>query len=236
MSYNYTTYTAALAELMVTDPTNTDFLAIIPSIIDYAEQRIYRELDLLNTVVRDSTGVLSVNNRNFILPTSVGVFVVVQGINVITPAGTAPDNGTRNQLLPTTRDYLDAVWPSVTGAATPTNYAPITQAVVIVGPWPDAAYVVEVIGTQRPNPLSQTNPTTLLSTSLPDVLMAASMVFASGFMRNFGSQADDAKMAVSWESQYQTLKASADQEEFRKKLQATGWTSQQPSPMTPPRT
>lgn len=236
MSYTYATYTAALAELMVTDPTNADFLAILPSIIDYAEQRDYRELDLLNTVVRDSSGVLSVNNRNFTLPTTAGVFVVVQGINAITPAGAAPEGGTRNPLIPTTRDYLDAVWPSTTGATLPTSFAMITQGTIVVGPWPDAAYTVEVIGTQRPAPLSATNTTTLLSTMLPDLFLATSMVFASGFMRNFGSQSDDPKMAASWESQTQTLMASANQEEFRKKLQATGWTSQQPSPMTPPRT
>lgn len=236
MSYTYSSYSTALAELMVTTTTETDFVAILPSIIDYAEQRIYRELDLLSTVVRDSTGVLSVNNRNFTLPTGAGVFVVVQGINVITPAGTAADSGTRKPLVPTTRDFLDFAWPSVTGATVPAAYAMITQATIVLGPWPDAAYVVEVIGTQRPTPLSSTNTTTFLTVNLPDLFMAASMVFASGFMRNFGSQADDPKMAQSWETQYQTLKGSAMVEEARKKYQSAGWSSQSPAPLASPRT
>lgn len=235
MSYDYTTYSAALAKLMVTETTQADFVAIRPSIIDYAEQRIYRELDLLSTVVRDSSGVLSVNNRNFTLPTGSGTFVVVLGVNVITPAGTAPDAGTRNPLTPTSLQYLDYAWPSATGAALPESYAMVTQAVIAVGPWPNAGYTVEVIGTQRPTPLSASNTTTFLSVNLPDLFMAASMIFASGFQKNFGAQADDPKMSQSWESQYQTLKASANVEEFRKKLQATGWSSQMPSPLTPPR-
>lgn len=118
----------------------------------------------------------------------------------------------------------------------PTSYAMISQSEIIVGPWPDAGYIVEVIGTQRPTPLSATNTTTFLSTNLPDLFIAASMVFASGYQKNFGAQADDPKMGASWENQYQLLKASANVEEFRKKLQATGWSSQMPSPLTPPRT
>lgn len=236
MSYDYTTYSTALAALMVTDTAQANFVEIEPSIIDYAEQRIYRDLDLLSTVVRDSSGVLSTNNRNFTLPTSIGTFVVVLGANIITPAGSAPDAGTRNPLVPTSRNYLDYAWPSVTGAAMPTSYAMISQSEIIVGPWPDAGYIVEVIGTQRPTPLSATNTTTFLSTNLPDLFIAASMVFASGYQKNFGAQADDPKMGASWENQYQLLKASANVEEFRKKLQATGWSSQMPSPLTPPRT
>lgn len=236
MSYTYTTYTAALAELMVTDPANPDFVAILPSIIDYAEQRSYRELDLLNTVVRDSSGVFSASNRNFTLPTASGVFVTVLGINAITPAGSPPDTGTRNQLVPTTRDYLDAVWPSVTGTGLPVNFAMITQGTIIVGPWPDAGYTVEVVGTIRPTPLSASNTSTFLTLYLPDLFMAASMVFASGFMRNFGSQADDPKMAQSWETQYKTLFASANVEEMRKKFAGPGWSSQQPAPLASPRT
>lgn len=237
MSYTYTTYKAAMAELMVVNTVDdADFVAILPSIIDYAEQRIYRELDPLATVVRDSTGSFSVNNRNFTLPTGTGVFVVVESINVITPAGTAADSGTRKPLVETSLDYLDFAWPSSTGATVPISYAMVTQATIAVGPWPDAAYVVEVVGTQRPIPLSATNTSTFLSTSLPDLFIAASMVFGSGYMRNFGSQADDPKMAQSWETQYQTLKGSALVEELRKKGQSVGWTTQSPSPLASPRT
>ncbi len=234
MSLNYTQYVAELSTLTVIPSTETNFQNILPGTIDYAEQRIYRELDLLNTVIRDSSATLTPNSRDFSLPTSIGTFVVTNGINIITPAGSTPSNGTRNPLTPVARDFLDLSWPSVTGATLPTKYAMLTQGTIILGPWPDAAYVVEVVGTQRPTPLSSSNPTTFLSTNLPDLLIAASMVFLSGFMRNFGSQADDPKMAASWNQQYDALKSSAETEEFRKRLMGSAWTPLTQGPAAQP--
>lgn len=221
---------------MVVDSVNdANFNAILPSIIDYAEPRNYRELDLLSTIVRQN-GTLTPNSRNFTLPTGSGRFVTTQGFNVFTPVGTTT---TRNQLVPTTRDFLDATWPSEAASTTPSipaNFAMITDQTVIVGPPPDAAYTVEVIGTYRPAPLGVTNPNTFLTDYLPDLFMATSMVFASGYQKNFGSQADDPKMAASWESQVQLLIASANVEELRKKYQSVSWSSMSPSPIaTPPR-
>lgn len=231
---NYATYVASLSNLMVIEPTNANFVQILPEIIDYAEQRIYRELDLLNTVVRD-TGAVSVGSRNFTLPTALGRFVVVNGINAITPsAQTNPDAGTRNPLIPVSRDVLDLVWPSTTGAALPVDFAMITDQTIIVGPAPDAAYTLEVIGTIRPTPLSASNTTTYLSLYLPDLFLAASMIFASGYQQNFGSQADDPNMAQSWQGQYDKLFASANVEENRKKFASGAWGSLQPTPIATP--
>lgn len=226
MSITYATYQTQIATLIAASTSDPNFVAILPGAIDYAEQRIYRELDLLNTTVRTPTGTLTASNRNFTLPTpSAGPFVTVQEINVITPVSTAPDSGTRNQLTATTKEFLDAVWNSATGATVPKWFAPIDQLSIIVGPWPDAAYTVEVVGTVRPAPLSATNTTTFLTNYLPDLFIAASMVYFSGYMRNFGSQSDDPKMSASWESQYQTLFASAKGEELRKKFAGSDWTA-----------
>lgn len=231
---NYDQWVSAVSNLTVIPATDTDFLAILPDCIDYVEQRTYRELDLLNTVVRDSSQAFSPNSRNFTLPTSVGIPLVTNGINVITPAGTAADSGTRNPLTPVSRDYLDLAWPSSTGATLPTSYAMLTQGTILVGPWPDAAYTVEWVGTQRPIPLSSTNPTTLLSLYFPDILIAGSMIFLSGYQKNFGGQADDPKMAVSYETQFTTLMASAAAEEFRKRLMGSSWTPLTQGPAAQP--
>lgn len=227
MSLNYSTYVAQIANIMSVDPTTPQFQTMLPGMIDYAEQRIYRELDLLNTVVRNDSATLTTLNRNFTLPTTTnGNFITIQGINLVTPAGVATiDTGTRNPLQPTTRDFLDSVWNSATGAALPKLFAMIDQFNIIVGPWPNAAYQVEVIGTIRPNPLSSTNTSTFLTQYLPDLFIAGSMIFASGYQRDFGSQADNPAQAVSWETQYEKLFASANMEELRKKFAGPGWTS-----------
>lgn len=239
MSLIYSTYVATMANLMVTSSTNTQFVQILPSIIDYAEQRIYRETDLLNTVVRDSSANVTANNRNFTLPSASGRFVVTNGINVISPVGFTVANGTRNQLQPVSRDYIDGTWTSNTAASAttvPECYAMIDDQTIIFGPPPGASFNVEVVGTIRPTPLSSSNTSTYLTNYLPDLFVAASMVFASGYQRNFGAQSDDARSAASWEDQYQKLFQSENMEEVRKKYMSVGWTSLSPSPTaTPPR-
>src|SRR5262249_45790885 len=153
MSLTYTTYVSSLANLMVIDATGTAFLADVPNIIDYAELRGYRDLDLLNTVTRD-TGMASTSTRTFNLPSNNGTFVVTEQINVITPSGTQPDSGTRNPLVPTSKEMLDFLYPSASGSTVPLFFAPLTQTTVLFGPWPDSSYTVEVVGTIRPTSLS----------------------------------------------------------------------------------
>lgn len=230
---NYTDYIGDISLLMGTTTTDPSFVAIVPSMISYAELRIYREMDFITTVTRNSTGTLSVGTRQFTFPEE---FVTSQNINVITPASaTLPDLGTRNQLIPTSKEFLDAVYSSTTGAGVPQYYAPLTDQTILVGPFPDQAYTVEVIGTTRPAPLSSTNATTYLSLYLPDLFICASMVYASGYMKNYGSaNIDDPQQAMSWEAQYQAVKTGATMEEFRKKYMARGWSSETPTPVATP--
>jgi len=232
MAINYTTYVAQLSNLMAASSTTPQFQTMLPGAIDYSEQRIYRELDLLKTVVTDYANSLTSGSRMFTLPTTYGYFIVVNGANVITPVGSAtPEAGTRNRLVEVSRDYLDTVWNSNTNSGVPALFAMIggTNGTIgpgqfIVGPWPNANYMVEVVGTIRPVPLSQSNPTTLLTSCVPDLFIAASMIFASGYMRNFGQQSDNPQMAQSWEAQYEKLIVSAAAEELRKKGSGPGWT------------
>jgi len=141
-------------------------------------------------------------------------------------------------LVAASRDYLDYSWPSVTGAGVPQYFAYISQdpgeTQVILGPWPDNTYRAEVVGKKQPAALSSGNPTTYLVERLPDLFVAASMVFLSGYMRNYGAQADDPRMGGSWETQYQILKASADTWEARKRWAGASWTSKALEPTAQP--
>lgn len=238
MSLTYSTYVTSLANLLPVSPSDPGFVTVLPNIIDDSEQRLYRELDLIDTSVQDSSATFTLLTRIFNLPTTLGTFIVTQELNVITPAGqTNPELGTRVALLPATTEMLNMLWPSVNGSTVPQYFAMLNQGQAIVGPWPDAAYTVEVSGTQRPTPISQANQTTLLSVFFPDLLIAASMVFASAYQKNFGAAVDDPKMATTWEGHLQTLLKSAETEEARKKFTSQGWSSEDPAPLaTPPRT
>lgn len=237
MALTYSQYVTDLANLLVVPTGDAGFQTVLPNIIDDAEQRLYRELDLLNTIVRDSSSTLATGTRTFNLPTSIGTFLVTEDINVITPFGTSnPELGTRNPLVPVSKEYLDFTWPSSNASTVPQYFAMVTQSTVVVGPWPDQAYQVEVVGTQRPAPLSVSNVTTLLSWYFPDLMIAASMVFGAGYQQNFGASVDNPQMGINWESHLQNLMKSAEVEEARKKFTTAGWSSKQPAPLaTPPR-
>ena len=237
MALTYNQFTADLANFIVVPVTDAAFVLALPNIIEDAEQRLYRELDLLSTRVT-ATGALTANDRRFSLPTSNGTFVVTEQFNAITPYTTTdPDLGTRNPLTPCSKEVLDALWPSATGAGVPTLFAPVSQEEWIVGPWPDQAYTIEVVGTIRPAPLSSSNQTTFLSTYLPDVFFAAALVMAAGYQLNFSAAGDNPASGMTWEGHVEKLLTSAKKEEFRKKFGSEGWTSKEPSPLaTPPRT
>ena len=229
----YATFKEQLAQLAVVPETDPNFLAILPSAISYAELRIYRDVDLLSTVVPNTS--FSTVNAQSTVTINPGTFVTLQNINVITPAGTSgPDQGTRNPLLPASKEFLQYCWPSATNKGLPKYFAMIQDNVFALGPWPDAAYTLEILGTIRPETLSATNTTTFISQYMPDIFLMAAMIYISGYQRNFGRQSDDPQMAQSYEAQYGALLKGIVVEEYRKKFAASAWTSISSSPVATP--
>lgn len=232
-----TSYVAQIANMAVVDPANPEFLVILPQAITYAENRIYRDLDFLVTSVAQ-TFTLTAGSRKLQL---VGYpFVVSEQINIITPVGqTDPDGvgASRSPCLPVSKEFLDAVYGSsaVANQGVPQYFAPFNDNLFYLGPAPDAAYTVEVVGTERPASMSATNLSTFISLYLPDLLIMASMIYVAAYQRNFSSAGgNDPQMPVTYETQYQTLLKGATVEEARKKYEASGWTSQSPSVVATP--
>lgn len=231
----YTTYVQQVAEMAVVQSSDPSFQTILPAMIDYAELRISRDLDLLSTSV-SLTGApytMTAGDRRLQFPMDipgVGSFVVSEQINLII-GGTD-----RVPLLPTTKEFLDAVYGSsaIANRGAPKYYAPLNETLILVGPVPDQNYSCEVVGTVRPLPLSPSNTETFISKYLPDLMIMASMVYISAYQRNFGRQSDDPQMAQSYEGQYMTLLKSAVVEEARKKYEGPGWTSQSPAVVATP--
>ena len=135
MSLTYSQFVTDLANMLVVPSTDPNYLLVLPNIIDDAEQRIYRELDLLSTIVRDQTGTLTPNSRNFTFPQH---FVVNEEVNIFAPAGTTVN---RMPLVPVSKEFLNAVWANEASTTTPSYpiyYAMMTDQTIIVGPPPDA--------------------------------------------------------------------------------------------------
>jgi hypothetical protein len=226
-------YIQQVAEMAVVDQTDVNYLAILPMMITYAENRMYRDLDFMFTSTSITGYAITAGSRQVTIPD--GTIVVSEQINLITPAGTqSPDAGTRTPMLPTTKEFLDAVYGASSYTGPPQYFVPFNDNLFLVGPFADQTYYVEIIGTYRPASLSSTNTTTFISLYLPDVFIMASMVYISAYQRNFGRMSDDPAMAQSYEGQYQALLKGAAVEEARKKFEAAGWSSQAPASVASP--
>lgn len=236
MSYTYSTWLSAVAGALPISPTDTNFLAQVPTAIDYGEQRIYRELNLLNTDQVDASTVLTPSQRTASIPQT---FIVVNSMALLTPAGATQANGTRKPLTQVSVEVVNALWPAANASTgEPEMFAMQDQWTPIFGPSPNAAYAVEVVGTYRPTPLGPSNQTTFLCTYLPDLFFVATMISFSLWQRNFaaagGGSGNDPMMGGNYESQYQALFTSANSEEARKKGWGASWTAYPVAPQAQP--
>lgn len=222
---NYSEIIDAWLNLLETDSSEIDFTKLIPRAIEQVELRIYRELDFPFTITTQ-TGTLTANTRAINLPATM---LILRSLNAITPAGSTGSTGTRVPLTRVTNEFLDAIYsvPTITGV--PAFYAMLTDTQCLVGPFPDQNYTAEFTGTFRPAPLSPTNTSTFLTTNVPDLYLAAGMVFWSSYYQNYGAGSDDPKMAMSWEQRYQTLFAGINMETLRQKAASTNGNAYPPS-------
>ena len=235
MSLTYSSYVQQIATLAVVPVTDPNYTIIIPSMIDYAELRMQRDLDFLSTQISTSSYAFTSGNNQLTLPTS--QFIVPQTFEVIDGSGNS------TPLLAVGKEFIQNVYGSGSTTGIPQYFAVYggdtattgnTSQYMIVGPTPNSGYTVRLTGTVRSAPLSATNTTTFISTYLPDMFIMASMIYISAYQRNFGRANDDPAMAQTYESQYQALKASALIEENRKKFEAAAWTSYSPAPAATP--
>lgn len=223
------------------------FNAIIPQMLNYAELRIQRDLDLLE-LVTTSNYILPVDT-NF-LSISIDDFVTVQTIEWGTYDYDREQININAPVLPTTKQYIQNVFSNDTAKGPPLYFAMYggdrltggnTTSNILFGPYADINYPLLVTGTIRmptlyesaTTPLAATG-TTFISTYLPDLLIMASMVYISAYQRNFGRMSDDPTMALSYESQYQALVKAAGVEEYRKKFEASAWSSNSTSQAATP--
>jgi hypothetical protein len=230
--FTYASYQAAIVTQIPSLVTDPNFLVVLPDAIDYSELSILRDLDLVSAHGLISLGSTSIGLATQPLPA---------GLIVLEQMFFGPFS---QPVTPASQDYIRAVWSGaangpprnfmVIGAATGAAWTAGMQA--LLGPAPDQAYALTGYGTERPATLSAANPTTFISTMLPDLFWSASMIFFSGYNRNFGAQSDNPQQAVSWKAEYDRLLKSATVEEARKTFRSQGWIAEAPTPIAQPRT
>jgi hypothetical protein len=206
---------------------DTNFFRILPGAFAYADGRIYRELDFLAVDVTQQVTLIA-QERDVALPENT---LSVLQVGVCTPPGAITRNSRRHFPERISAEALDMFWPQANfRPGIPKKFAVIGVRAVAVTPFaqppvpvfqperftyvarfmpaPDRAYTAEVYGSVEPLVLSQSNPETFLTIHYPELFMAAAMIWIIGYQRDFGAQSDDPQRAVSWESQYRTLRDS----------------------------
>lgn len=220
--------------------SDPNFDVILPQMLNYAELRIQRDLDLWPANTSNAYTFVTGSN---VLTIPVGDFVSVTTIGATVDGATVP-------LTPVSREFLQNVYGVGSTTGPPAFFAPYggdlatagnTSNLFIVGPWPDDTYPAQVTGLIRmpslyqnaSDPLASTA-TTFISAWLPDLLIMASLEYVSSYQRNFGKISDDPAMAMTYEAQYQALLKGAMVEEARKKFSASAWTAYAPTPIATP--
>lgn len=234
MAINPITYSQLVSAIgnLIVDTGSSDFTAILPQMIQQAENRIYRELDLLSSRTSDTSVTLVAGTRTATCPSTINI---VEGVSILTPVGQPVANCRRNVLERTSLDFLDFAYGQESTTAQPGYFAMKTDTAIVFGASPDSAYTIEITGTAQPTAMSNSVQTSYLGNYYPDLLLAASMVFASAWQKDYGTQSDNPQQAQSWESQYQTLFKSAFEETQRQKSQDPNWTPFSPTPLSTPR-
>lgn len=226
---NYTEYVDTMVVMLgVQSSAQPAFVTYLPRMIEYAENRIHRDTDFLHSMKYSASANMTPGTRTVTVP---GDILIVQSVNVVTPANTAAAAGTRNPLQRVSNEMLNFVAPITATAGVPLYYAMSDETTIEVGPTPDAAYKLDVYGQYSPTSLSIATPTTYLSTEFPELMIAASLIFGFGEQQNFGAMSDNPQAAQSWENQYQLLLKSIEVTEDRKKATSAAWQAMAPAPM-----
>lgn len=222
-------------------PPSADFTNMLPMAINYGEDRCYRDLVMLATRTQDSSLTCSGDTRSLDLTQMTTQVIVPEGLSLITPVGAIPALGTQLPFFNAELSVIDVCWPTESDVVDPSDveaterrWAMKDAQTIVVSPTPDASYPVLITGLFRPTAISSTNQSTYLSTTYAGMFLSACMIFMTGYLRNYGAQADQPKMGVSWETQYELQKEQCILEEQRRRGRGIGWSQNQPPVIAKP--
>lgn len=181
-----TTYTLLVDTIIAaTEDDSAEFLAYLPTAINMAEDRLFRELDINYSVVSTSLSCTTSNqlvSKPSDLRVTEGIFVNVS--NVLTP------------LVKRSDEFCSDYWPTSATTGVPKYYAERDIDTWRVVPTPASNYSLEVHYEAKPDYLVETsNETNIYSERYPDLLFYATMVNMCEWMK-------DTERKAEWENRY----------------------------------
>ena len=200
----YDAFVALLQGLQATDSSDTDFNAVIPTIINQAELMIYRDLDPVYARKYDQALTVTAGTALVPLPSDCWVLRKI----------TLTLGGQRVEVTPRQKSYLEEFWPDFTVAGTPKHYATPQEGYVFVVPPPGGGTVLKADYTYRPA-TATTGGTDWVLTNYPDLCFYAAALWIGGWSKAYAGE--DPRGPGYWQGLYDRELAKARIEEARKK-------------------
>jgi len=178
-----TTYSELITQIRSYTEVSSDVLTdtILNDIIEQAELRIFREIDLD-----------CFRSYQFTTLTQGSEFVSLPGetpdtIAFIRTASIYPTSGTdqnvRTYLTQKDISFMTEYWPNRTSQSKPKFYAMWDKNTIYLAPTPDSAYNIELALNRNETGLSSSNTTTWVSTNAPQVLLYGCLIQAFKFLK-----------------------------------------------------
>jgi|TARA_R110000851_G_scaffold21202_1_gene63795 hypothetical protein len=172
MSWTYTTLKSAIQDY--TQNTESTFVADLGTIIQQAEDRIIKSVELPN-FRKNVTGTLTSSNAYLSTPTD---YLYPYSLAVL------DSDSNYSYLLNTDVSFIREAYPSAATTGTPKHYAQFDDVSFIVGPTPGSDFNVELHYFYIPESITAASSgTTWLGTNAPEVLLYGSLVEAYTFMK-----------------------------------------------------
>lgn len=186
-----TTYTELKQQILDYCETDSAVLTttILDDIIEHAEQRIFRSIELDNQK-EYFNGNTAANNRFVSLPgysSSDATKPTISDIASIRYVTLYTDSGTkeRHELVRVDVDFLNEYYPTpeVGSSAKPRYYSTWDMGQIAIAPTPNAVYKFEIGIIRKPTGLSSSNASTWVSVNAPRVILYACLCEAFKFLK-----------------------------------------------------
>lgn len=162
------------------EDTSAEFVAYIPTAIQLAEERLFRNLSI------DFSSTTSVTTTNFVTT------VAKPTGHRVTHNLYISVSGEKRRLVKKTEDFIYSYWPNSSTTGVPKYYADADVDNWILAPTPNSAYTITCEIVAKPAALSTLNTTNIFTEYYIDVLFYATMSAMADWMK------DDA-MKAKWD-------------------------------------
>jgi len=182
-----TTYAELVTQIREYTETDSNVLSttIINDMIEHAEDRLFREIDL-DVYKQYKTTAMTASDPFIAMPGSTpSAFEFTHSLSIYSASGSLGGLTDNERLFLQKKDpsFINEYWPNRTSTGVPKYYASWDNDTIIVAPTPSAAFTMELSFNAQPTALSSSNTTTWISNNAPRVLLYACLVEAFKFLK-----------------------------------------------------